>query len=236
MNPDDIVLVALINSPRDLEIVHRERWYRIPARAAPKYFTGAQYLAFYLTRAFGEHKWTIHEYASVRGHELARRRDLLPHEPAHPRADEHYYKLQLGPLQAREPPIVSKRGRRLLFIWTRWDKFANAREINDLLGKSAAEDKLWSALKDDQLDAERELFVRDGRTRYRVDFLVYCPRGQLAIRIGSPAHRAQPRPGLRTLAISDDELENHFERALNEIRTSARELGAAYARQETIHT
>ena len=117
MNPDDVVLVALVNNPRDLELVERERWYRIPVRYAPKYFDGAQYLALYLARAFGDRKWAIDEYAPVRGHELVRRRDLIPDEPDHPRADELYYKLELGPVLKREPPIVSKRGRRVLFLW-----------------------------------------------------------------------------------------------------------------------
>src|SRR5262245_24779827 len=132
MNADDVVLVALVNNTHDWELIQRERWYRIPTKHAPKQFSGAQYLAFYFGRAFGERKWSIAEYAEVRGHELARRRDLLPDESDHPRADELYYKLQLGSLQAREPPIVSKRGRRVLFLWTTWEKFSTAHEFNDL--------------------------------------------------------------------------------------------------------
>src|SRR6476646_6432969 len=78
MNPDDVVLVALMNTPRDLELATQEHWYRIPAKHAPKFFSGADYLAFYLPSAFRERKWTIDTYATVRGHELVRRVDLIP--------------------------------------------------------------------------------------------------------------------------------------------------------------
>jgi hypothetical protein len=60
------------------------------------------------------------------------RRDLLPSEPDHPRAGQWYYKLQLGPLEHKLPPIVSTRWRRVTFIVTSGDRFMQAVEINDL--------------------------------------------------------------------------------------------------------
>jgi hypothetical protein len=147
VDADDVVLVALLNQPRDLEIVRAEHWYRIPARYAPAHLTQTRYVAFYLTKAFSETRWTIREYAPVRGHELVRRRDLFPDEADHPRASDAYYKLQLGSLIELARPIVSRRGRRILFIWTTGDKFSRAVEINDLLGRNTADDALWGALK-----------------------------------------------------------------------------------------
>jgi hypothetical protein len=113
---EDRVLVALLNNRRDFEIARDEGWYRIPLKHAPPSTTEAVVLAFYFTRAFGEEKWAIHWYAPVRGHELVRRRDLLPIEPDHPHADAPYYKLQLGPLIRLEQPIYSLRWRRITFI------------------------------------------------------------------------------------------------------------------------
>ena len=43
---------------------------------------------------------------------MVRRRDLLPDEPDHPRADQAYYKLQLGPLErlaAHHQPALAAR-------------------------------------------------------------------------------------------------------------------------------
>ncbi len=234
MNPDDVVLVALLNNPRDFEIVEREHWYRIPERHAPKHFSGAQYLAFYFTSAFGEKKWGIHEYAPVRGHELARRRELLPDEPDHPRANAPYYKLQLGPLERREPPIFSKRGRRVLFLWTTWEKFCSAVELNDLFDKGPAQDKLWDALKASNLDAEREMIVHEGRSRYRVDFMIYCPHGLLAVNIGQALELSSAKKNLNALSFGEDELENHFERVVERIKNQARELGQDYRVAEGI--
>lgn len=228
MNPEDIVLVALVNHPRDWELIQRERWYRIPTRHAPKQFSGAQYLAFYFNRTFGEQKWQVAFYAAVRGHELARRRDLLPEEPLHPRADALYYKLQLGEIQRREPPIFSKRGRRVLFLWSTWEKFSGAHEWNDLFHQSAAHDKLWEAFKRADLDVEREIVVREGRSRYRVDFLIYCARGRVAISIGPAQVGVPSTKDFRALALPEAELENHFERAVKRIRARVRELGGTY--------
>jgi hypothetical protein len=147
VDADDVVLVALLNQPRDLERVRSEQWYRIPVKHAPVHFTQAHYLAFYLTKSFADAKWSICEYAPVRGHELVRRRDLFPDQAGHPRADDAYYKLQLGPLIALPRPIVSRSGRRILFLWTTGDKFLRAVEINDLFGSSQADDALWDELR-----------------------------------------------------------------------------------------
>jgi len=46
---------------------------------------------FYLTKPFGVEAFSIRWYAQVRGHELVTRRDLLPDEPGHPRAEQRYY-------------------------------------------------------------------------------------------------------------------------------------------------
>ena len=95
-------------------------------------------VAFYLTAAFDDEKWAIHEYARVRGHELVRRVDLLPDEPHHPRARATYYKLQLEPLQRLPRPILSLRWRRITFIQTSGDRLMHALEISDLIEKPSS--------------------------------------------------------------------------------------------------
>ena len=131
MYPEDRVLVAYVPTPTDFSIVEREGWYRIPMSAAPKGLY-AEYFAFYFGRAFGPQKWAVHAYASRLGHELMTRRDLFPAEATHPRAAELYYKVQLGPLQYLERPIISLHWHRVTFIHTTWDRFQTASELNDL--------------------------------------------------------------------------------------------------------
>jgi len=227
MDADDIVLVALIKHPRDLEIVRTEHWYRIPAKHAPAHFIQAGYLAFYLTKAFAENRWTIREYALVRGHELVRRRDLFPDESDHPRANDAYYKLQLGPLIPLPRPIVSRRGRRILFIWTTGEKFSRAVEINDLLGKSDADDALWDALKAAHLSAERQMTVRDARARYRVDYWIPCVRGSLAVILGDTPRQLPKGKAGCILQFSEEDVVARRRDCVAQIRNMVRELGGA---------
>ncbi|NLE43758.1 MAG: hypothetical protein GX620_03455 [Chloroflexi bacterium] len=196
--PSDRVLVAVMNNPRDFGIAQEEGWYRVPVRHAPRSATEANVLAFYFTKAFGDDRWAIHWYGPVRGHELVRRRDILPEETNHPRADEVYYQLQLGPLARLDTPIPSLRWRRITFLETTWDRFTAAEEINDLYVSGA--DGLYVTLKDDGFCVEREYAVYDTGVEYTVDLAIPCRDGTLAIVSGD---RSAP-PG----ALRDPDLES----------------------------
>lgn len=152
MFPEDRVLVAYVPKPADFERMQREGWYRIPARHMPKGLY-AEVIAFYFGRTFGPQKWAIHYYARNEGHELTTRRDLLPDQPDHPRADDLYFKVQLGPLQQLDRPIISMRWRRILFLHTTWDRFRDATEIADLtVDGGAYVDRLYATLKEGEED------------------------------------------------------------------------------------
>lgn len=131
MYPEDSVLIAYLPSAADLLILQRERWYRIPQRNAPRGLL-ADYYAFYRGARFGSDRYSILHYARRRGHELVRRRDLLPDQPDHPRAADIYYQVQFGPLLTLPQPIVSRSWRRVLFAHTTWDRLQAARQIGDL--------------------------------------------------------------------------------------------------------
>ena len=180
--PSDRVLVAIMNSKRDFDIARGEGWYRIPQRHAPESTTEAVVLAFYFTRVFGDEKWSVHYYAPVEGHELVRRSDLLPEQAGHPRADEPYYKLQIGRLMKRDEPIPSLRWRRITFIESTWDRFVAADEINDLYATGA--DGLYVTLKEDRLHPEREFLFKEGNAEYTVDLAIPCRQGTVCIATG----------------------------------------------------
>lgn len=225
MDPEEPVLVVLVKQAADLELARWQHWYRIPARHAPSLVTQASYLAFYLTKAFGADKWSIREYAPVRGHELVRRQDLFPGQAGHPRAKQAYYKLQLGPLVPLPRPITSRMGRRILFIWTTGAKFSRAVEINDLLSKSQADDALWDDLKIAGVTAERDIVVKDGAARYRVDFWIPCTRGNLAIFLNSGQRRILKSDSIRCLYLNDEDILDHRNDCLGRITGLVRELG-----------
>jgi hypothetical protein len=146
--PSALMLVAVMPSPRDLEIARVLGWYRIPFRFAPK-IVQVDYLAFYQPSSFGkEHANLIEYYSEVRGIELAKRREIIRDEPNHPRAEEEYYKIQLGPLKTLPVPIRAGKWKRVTFLYTTGELFARAQLLNDLVVKSEERKVLWLSLRE----------------------------------------------------------------------------------------
>lgn len=181
MYPEDRVLVAYVPSPADFEIVRQQSWYRIPQRTAPK-GVHAEYIAFYFGRRFGAQRWAVHYYAPRLGHELVTRRELLPDEPTHPRAHDFYYKVQLGPLQQLAEPIVSLRWRRITFLHTTWDRFQDARELNDLFIEGGEYvDRLFAVLKDRDIPVARAYTIQEKGQSYVAPLVVFTPQRQIPL-------------------------------------------------------
>jgi hypothetical protein len=147
IQPTSLVLVVVINNPRDLEIARLLGWYRIPLRTAPKVIA-VDHLSFYQTGAFGDEKWCIQYIAPVRGHELTTRQELLKTEPDHPRALEEYYKIQIGPLERLINPILAETWRRITFLYTTGEHLMRAKTINELVVHSDERQLLWQALRE----------------------------------------------------------------------------------------
>jgi hypothetical protein len=189
--PEDRVLIAYMPEPADLDLVRDEGWYRLPQKHAPKGLY-AEYYAFYYGRRFGDQKWAIHHYARQLGFELVRRLDLLPDQPDHPRANETYYRVALGPLQTLEQPIVSLRWRRVSFMHTTWDRFQDAREINDLqLNGGEYVDRLFATLKERGIPVKRNYEVKEPVGTYRVPLVVMLEGGRIELYEGdAPASAA----------------------------------------------
>src|SRR5215210_9365051 len=112
----DLVLVVFLPTPRDLEIARLLGWYRILLRTAPK-VVAVDYLAFYQPSAFGERGGQIEFIAEVRGHELTTRGELLKDEVNHSRANEEYFKIQIGGLEKLKEPVSSDKWKRITFLY-----------------------------------------------------------------------------------------------------------------------
>ncbi len=139
------VLVAVLNNSEDLRRAASEGWYRIPQRRAPRRI-GADYVAFYQTGAFRRQEregapeiesaaQAITWYAPTRRYQLLTRRVLLPAEANHPRADDYYYRIELGPLQRLARPVAAKSYHRVTFIHTTLDALLSAPDVVDLFRK-----------------------------------------------------------------------------------------------------
>ncbi len=147
LKPTDLILVALLPSPRDLEIARLLGWYRIPLRTAPK-VVAVDYLAFYQPSAFGERSGQIEFIAEVRGHELTTRGELLKDEADHPRAKEEYYKIQLGGLEKLREPIKTDKWKRITFLYSTGEYLMNAKLMNDLVVQNEERQILWKNLRE----------------------------------------------------------------------------------------
>jgi hypothetical protein len=143
--PDDEarVLVAVITRLRDLELARTAGWYRVPLARMPSRLA-ADYLAFYQTAAFGSERWAVRYYAPVRRYRIAARHELLPDEPHHPRADERYYRIELGPLAELPLAVPAARLRRVAFIATTFGQLRRANDVREL----------FHPVEDDQPDTE----------------------------------------------------------------------------------
>lgn len=149
-NPADsaLMLVGVLPAKKDFEIARLLGWYRIPLRMAPK-VVDVDFIAFYQTAAFGDTaRWQINWFAPVKGYELTTRKELIRDEPDHPRAEEEYYKIQIGSLQHRPEPITAEKWKRITFLYTTGQLFNQARIINDLVVRSDERQILWRNLRD----------------------------------------------------------------------------------------
>lgn len=157
-----LVLVAVMTSPRDLEIARLLGWYRIPLRRAPK-VVDVDYLAFYQTSGFSEEERGMIKYlAKVRGHELTTRAELLKSEFEHPHANEEYYKIQLGPLITLPQPIKTAGWKRITFLYTTGNSINNAMIVNDLVIHSEERDILWRSIRERmESGADRDTSYKD---------------------------------------------------------------------------
>lgn len=145
--PTSLILVVVMNDPRDLEIARLLGWYRIPLRSAPKVIA-VDFLAFYQTAAFDADKWRIRWCAPVTGHELTTRVELLRGEPDHPHANKEYYKIQLGTLLELPEPVQAGEWRRITFLYTTGEHLLKARTVNDLVVANHERPLLWQALRE----------------------------------------------------------------------------------------
>ena len=147
LSPSALILVAIMPTPEDLQIARVLGWYRIPIRTAPR-ILNVDFIAFYQPATFINRKWRIEYMAPVKGHELTTRIELLREQKHHPRADEEYFKIQLGPVQRLQNPILAQKWKRFTFLYTTGEYFRQATSLTDLTVRPGERRRLWKALRE----------------------------------------------------------------------------------------
>ncbi|MBI4253324.1 DUF559 domain-containing protein [Candidatus Uhrbacteria bacterium] len=178
------VLVAVLKSKRDRDILLHEKWYRIPVASAPK--RQFRYLAFYQPACFGREGKCIHHYARVKRIERYKRHVLLPRETRAPRANDYYFQIQVSHITKLPRPIKNTTPRRISFGFTTLKRLKKSRNILELYNVAPIEKIVAHALARAGIRAIPQYQV----SRYRLDFAVLSPRGNLAIECDNKkAHR-----------------------------------------------
>ncbi|MDQ2687739.1 MAG: endonuclease domain-containing protein [Armatimonadota bacterium] len=179
-DPNDELLVAIINSKADFAILQEHGWYRVPVASTPRRWP-PRWLAFYQTKVFGDEAYKVTYFGRVRRIHVATRQELFPEEPSGSKSDRRYYQIFLEALERRQEPIVSRKWRRIVFIPTTFAKFIAATEINDLYDDSPLEDALWAEFKRLNIHAERQMDVKAEQSRFMLDFAIYCAQGKINV-------------------------------------------------------
>ena len=188
---DEIALVAILKSPRDLVLAARDHWYRIPAGRAPRH--GFTHIAFYQPACLPDGK-RIASYAEVAGCVTASRAELLPGEAGAPGAGRLYLKYLLGPLMRLPRPIMNTGGARVCFGFTPLWRLYGAGELYSVFGIAPVENMMCSALRAAGLPFRREYVIaRRGHMIYRLDFALFCRRGKLDIECDGGRFHSTPR-------------------------------------------
>jgi len=171
-------LVVVMNNAEDLRRVASEGWYRIPQRRAPRR-VGADYLAFYQTGAFkGQPEaQSVTYFAATRRYRLLTRREMLPDEADHKRADDYYFRIDVGPLQRLARPVPAAKMRRVTFIHTTMQLLLEAEDVRELFHQEDPFEKLWSTLREHRLRPLKNRIVGD----HPVDITLRARGGYLGI-------------------------------------------------------
>ncbi len=191
-----MVLVGVLKSNEDLRILLEEKWYRIPLAFLPKRkFT---YIAFYeparVYRAggpqttFGKVGKRIELYARVSKRQVKKRIELLPHESAHPRANDDYLCCSFRKIEKLETPIRNVIPRRVSFGFTDLKTLRSAHDILELYHVAPTEQII-----------EQELCRIGIRAipQYRISLNSPLEKGALPSSAGGMSSPPVPRRGLR---------------------------------------
>src|SRR5688572_22190335 len=189
------LLVAIMNKSLDFSILREKHWYRIPISSQTKWLRETwppKWLAFYQTKEFRQDAYAINYYGEVLDIAEVYRWQLFPNEPEDEKSLRKYFQIKLSPLERLPQPILSRRRRRIIFIPTTWQKFIDARELNDLYYESKLEETIWNDFNLWQIPAERQEHIKVNKHYYFLDFAIYCAKGNIAVEADGDFWHANP--------------------------------------------
>jgi very-short-patch-repair endonuclease len=207
MKKSEELLVGIVNTQSDFEIIQDQHWYRIPidkVRNQLERRWPPKWIAFYYTNAVKAFPQMIIHYAKVKRISEASRQELFPIDKQSHKSSRRYYKISFDKVESLSKPILSRRWRRIVFINTTFKKFKNAIEVNDLFDGSRLEDKLWAEFKRNRVSAERQEVVWVDEKYYFLDFSIHCKKGKLDIETDGDRYHHNPEAATKDNIRNND--------------------------------
>ena len=231
----------MLKNKGDLRILLEEKWYRTPLAFLPKRkFT---HIAFYQPAQAGK---CIEYYARVAKREVKKRIELLPSEPAHPRADDDYVKCSFRKIEKLARPIRNVIPRRVSFGFTDLKTLRSAKDILELYGVPATEQIIENELSRLLIPFASQMYVipakariRSDPKRYRLDLAIFCANGHLAIECDNrKAHSGKLQKqkdrqkdatlrklGWQVIRLTEDDILEHLDSSISRIQKLISSLG-----------
>lgn len=238
-NKNKIVLVGVLKDRRDLEILLKHNWYRIPLKHAPA--RSFRYFAFYQPASFGRDGKRIKYYARVLDYKIAKRSDLLRNELNHPRANDYYLRFLVDKIRKLPEPIRNKIPRRISFGFTTLKRLLESKDILQVYGVLPAEEVIQKALKRAVIQVTPQYHVSVGGKRYCLDFAVFCKLGSIAVECDNrKAHSGKHaqekdraknvnlrRHGWLVIRLREKDIVANLNGCIQKVRKAIQELGGA---------
>ncbi len=233
---DKPVLVGVLKDKRDLGILLKKRWYRIPVFYLPK--KKFQYLAFYQPASFDKKGKRIEYYARLKRTKVVKRIDLLPKEPTHPRAQDEYLKCESLKIRKLSNPVKNIIPRRVSFGFTDLKTLRSAKDILELYDVAPTEQIIAKRLKQLGIETKPEFSVSVNSKRFRVDLAIFCKNGKIAIECDNlKAHRGKFQrkkdrvksaalrgSGWRVIRLKERDIIENLDRCVARVQKSVRVL------------
>ncbi len=225
------VLVCVLKSNRDKEILLKKKWYRVPLSRAPR--RRPKYLAFYQPAIFGKSGKKIELYARVKYWRIKKRIDLLPEEISHPRSHQLYIQFILSSVSKLRRTVTNLRGIRVSFGFTSLPKLRKAADLRSLFDLPPIEDILAKLLKKNNIHFYRQYTVKNKtKKHFRLDFALPCQNGWLNVECDGFRWHSQKKQqkedrkrdtklkklGWSVLRVSEDELVKNPTEAVRKIK------------------
>ena len=165
------VMVCVLKSHRDKDVLLKEKWYRIPLAHVPR--RRPKYLAFYQPAIFGKSGKRIELYGQVKCWRVKKRIDLLPKEVNHANSQEPYIQFILSKVSKLHHPLTNYKGLRVCFGFTSLSKLRRSPDLRRLFDIPPIEDILAKILNENNIPFCRQYTVKGKANKFfRLDFAI----------------------------------------------------------------